>query len=100
MRKKYNEKFKREIVRTFESLKPKPKQAAFAKQHHLNLNSFQNWLYVFRESKQQCGIIELRTKEEPKRELKITVHVSLKNGVCIDAVLDKDQFFDLLWQQL
>ena len=50
MPKKYNEKFKRDIVRTFESLKPKPKQAEFAKQHQLNLHSFQNWLSVFRES--------------------------------------------------
>lgn len=45
---KYSEEFKREIVQKYEFISPKPKQDNFAKQHQVNLNSFQNWLHEFR----------------------------------------------------
>ena len=99
MRGKYTESFKRDIVQKFEAMSPKPKQRDFAKQQ-LNLNSFRNWLNEFRKSKQEFGIVELRTKEEkPKQEPKIPVHISLQNGVNIEAVLKEEQFFDLIWQR-
>ena len=99
MRTKYTESFKREIVQKYEAMSPKPKQADFAKQHQLNLNSFQNWLHRFREKKLEFGIIELKAEEKPKQESKIPVHISLQNGVNIDAVLEESQFFDLIWQR-
>ena len=100
MRTKYTESFKRDVVQEFEAMSPKPKQGEFAKQHQINLNSFRNWLHKFREKKQEFGIIELKTEEEkPKQENKIPIHISLRNGVNIDAVLDEAQFFDLIWQR-
>ena len=99
MRGKYTESFKREIVQKYEAMSPKPKQADFAKQHHLNLNSFQNWLHKFRKKKLEFGIIELKAEEKLKQESKIPVHISLQNGVNIDAVLEETQFFDLIWQR-
>ena len=99
MRTKYTESFKREIVQKYDAMSPKPKQADFAKQHQLNLNSFQNWLHKFREKKQEFGIVELKSEEKPKPESKIPIHISLQNGVNIDAVLEESQFFDLIWQR-
>ena len=99
MRGKYTESFKRDIVQKYEALSPKPKQADFSKQHQVNLNSFRMWLHEFKERKQEFGIIELKSEDKPKHESKIPVHISLQNGVNIDAVLEESQFFDLIWQR-
>ena len=100
MRTKYTDSFKRDIVQKYEAMSPKPKQGDFANQHQLNLNSFRNWLHEFREREQEFGIIELKTEEEkPSTKAKIPIHISLQNGINIEAVLEEAQFFDLIWQR-
>ncbi len=100
MKKRYSEQFKRELVQKYEASSPRPKQKEFAEEHQINLNSFRMWLHEFKERKQEFGIIELKTEKNSKQELKIPVHISLQNGVNIEAVLKESQFFDLIWQRL
>ena len=99
MRNKYTESFKRGIVQKYESISPRPRQREFAEEHQINLNSFRNWLQKFKERKQEFGIVELKAEEDPKPDVKIPVHISLHNGINIEAILDENQFFDLIWQR-
>lgn len=99
MKTKYTDAFKIDIVQKYESISPKPKQKDFAEEHQINLNSFRMWLNEFRERKQEFGIVELNTKKNPKQDSKVSVHISLQNGVNIETVLDENQFFDLIWQR-